>query len=308
MSIPDVRLGSREPLMVEGCGFFEGQAVCEQAGLRASPKRVQVDPQVVFPAEESLKKGRYQADFVVERREFNADSWERIAAESQIRAHLLAYVENHRKEAVRLPIQGGQGQFHLARHDNYDDFSFYLNSRLYEQDSARVFFDLYAGLEGDSAQVELASIEQRVRKKSPEEHRNDVRFFAQAAAKQVLDQIAASGRSRATVYVSEWTYNHIIQQYQIEMELEWEDNGFFSSRDYRLRGTLQVGRGGDEARFQYKDGNRVARLQWGQQGDANIMRLASLQRPEEEEGRGPQGPLRTSRTDPSGDDDSFFDW
>src|SRR5690606_36447320 len=55
--IPDRQLGDRENLMVEVCGFFGDQTVCEQRSIASSPKRLRVASDISYPADPAYTKG-----------------------------------------------------------------------------------------------------------------------------------------------------------------------------------------------------------------------------------------------------------
>ena len=296
--VPDESLGSRERLIVEVCGLFGQQSVCEQRSLQASPKRVRAEPTITYPEGGDFKRGTYDVQFVVERQRYGRDTWERIRRDAEgISAYLMAYVGGKKQDAVKVPLRGSHGRFDLARHDDYDDFSFQLNSRLYEKDSARVFFELHAGLTGDATPASLATLERKVRTKRPEEHREDVRYYVSQAAGELIKQLTDSGAPGAQVHVQEWSYNSITQQYQVDVEMQWQTGGgFFFGEAYRLRGELRVRRGGHEAEFQLKEASRRARKLWNEQVDGRLLRFGSLQAPERKEDMEPERrKLHTSR-------------
>ena len=297
LAIPDERLGSLERLIVEVCGSFGQQSVCEQTSLQASPKRVRAEPAVTYPEEGDFERGTYDVQFVVERQRYGRESWERIRqGAGGISAYLMAYVGGREQDAVKIPLRGAQGRFDLARQDDHEDFSFHLNSRLYEKDSARVFFELYAGLKGDPTPASLATLERKVRTKRPEEHREDVRYYVSRAAEEVIKQLTDSVNPNARVHVREWSYSNITQQYQVDMEMRWQAGAaFFFNKEYRLRGGLRVRRGGHEAQFQFKEASGRARKLWNQQVSDRVLRLGSLEAPEKEQGTGPERRLHTSR-------------
>lgn len=280
--LPDGELGDRERILVEACGAFAGQKICEQEVLRASPKRVRVQHDISYPEGEDFRRGRYDLHFTVERKAFGEEDWEPIHSAQQPRGYLLAYVESRRDEAVKVPLAGRQGRFNLAQYDGFRDFEFYLQSSLFDGRDAAVVFDVYAGLGANPEPV--ASTSKVVRVKTREERAETIRHLAQQAIEQVVERLGAPEDSRVVAYIDRWEFNRFGHTYRAEMEVRWRGGGFFRGR-YILEGTLKVEAAGTSARFERTGGNRRAEQLWEDVVGGSTLRLESLdpEQPEEEE-------------------------
>ncbi len=241
--IDDGRLGDREQMVVEVCAKLYEQTACEQYPLEASPKRVRVEEKIVYPERAQLNRGSYDLRFGIERQVFQGQDWERLEAGLPVTGHLLVYVEGHADGAVTVPFTRSRGRFDLSRHARYDDFLFYLKSKLYDDDEARVRFDVYAGLNKDP--VRLSSMVKRVRNKTEEDRRREVEYFVEQAAGQVLER-EPGGADGAFVYVNTWDYDAINALYEIALEIHWRGSSF---RRRRLAGTLAVKEDGSSPVF-----------------------------------------------------------
>lgn len=274
--LPDRRLGDRERLLIEACGTLRGHRVCVQEVRAASPKRIHLAQEISYPESSEYERGSYEMDFTVERQRFGAAAWERIDAAADLQGYLLAWVENHTDGAVRVPFDRGRGSFDLSRLPNYDDFEYYLNSRLLDNREARVHFDVYAGLNGET--VKLASVEQTVFLKTEAEREAEVRFYAEQAAEQVIDELSGFfGGRRAFAYVNDWSFHAGTRAYEVELSLRWRGS-FFSDRRYELEGVLEVGEDGEPARFRLRSGNRPAVRRWEDRVRGEVLAFGRLER------------------------------
>lgn len=273
--IPDARLGNREALMVEVCGLVQGRAVCEQAGLHASPKRIRSVGDISYPDDEEFEEGSYAVRFSVERKQFDGDGWEPAETPAGLSGYVLAYVANQTDPPVKVPLRSSRGRFDLARLDGYNDFRYHLRSQLHDGREAQVHFDVYAGFPEQTAR-RVATVQRRVRHKSPAERRAEVRYFAQHAAERILDALGERTQD-ARVYVDEWRFDPKEDVYQTDVELRW-GRGLFS-RTYELTGILQVSERGDVVRFRAVRGNRRAQALWQRQVDARELDLAPIDPP-----------------------------
>lgn len=273
--VPDMRLGDREPLMVEVCGLIQGKSLCEQAGVHASPKRIRSVGDISYPDDEDFEEGSYAVRFSVERERFGGGGWEPAETPANLSGYVLAYVANQTDPPVKVPLRSSRGRFDLARLDGYNDFRYHLRSQLHDGREARVHFDVYAGFPEQTAR-RVATVEKRVRHKSPEERRAEVRYYAEHAAERILDTLGDMTRD-VRVYVDEWRFDPKEDVYQADLELRW-GRGLFS-RTYELSGILQVGERGAEARFRAVQGNRRARALWQRRVDARELDLGPIDPP-----------------------------
>lgn len=258
--LPDARLGSRERVMVEVCGTFGRQRICEQEAVLASPKRLQVRHDIDYPERGRLDQGRYELIYDVERQVFSDDTaWEPIPWHRDVHGYLLAYIDGQQARAMRVPLSGRQGQFNLARAANYRDFRNDLDLRLLNEEEITIHLDLYAGLGIEKEQV--ASVEKHIRPKTDAERTYDVASFAEQAATQILSGLQVANQRRVRAYIDAWSYNKLNRRYTIEMEVQWGGTSFGAGR-YRLHGVLEVGEDGREGAFMMKRANRRAERTW----------------------------------------------
>ena len=275
--VPDAGLGDREPLLVEVCGTFEAARLCEQQKLAASPKRLVLDHDIAYPDAGTFERGRYALRVVAERQAFEGTGWERLGPVPAFDGYLLAYVDEHAEEAVRVPLGSAEGRFDLSRHEGYDDFAFHLRSRLLDEEAANVHIDVYAGFEGQPP-VRLASVEKQLRDKTPPERRREAYHFAEEAARQLLDRLDADEDADAFVFLDDWTFRPLTRTYTISFDVAWRhDRGFLHrSRRYRFTGTLDVREDGREASFRITDANRRAEDRWDDHHGRRTFRLRDL--------------------------------
>ncbi len=279
--VPDASLGNREPLLVEVCGHFEGQEVCEQSGFLASPKRITAQQDIDYPQNGDMDRGEFVTAFVVERQIWESEEWEEIERGRDVTGFLLAYVDGHQDEGVRIPLGRQRGHFNLARLDNYRDFRYYLRSSLLERNEATVRFDLYAGLGGDEQVV--VGDEKVIRKKAREIRELEAGFFVEQAADRLLDRLSAFfGPSRTYVYLDSWQFIEGERRYAIEMELVWSSS-FFRQRWYRVAGVLQVLEDGSSAVFRRTRANDRGEERWDDRIDGEEVSLGVLEpRPQDD--------------------------
>ncbi len=275
VAIPDGRLGDRERLLLEVCGTFDAQTVCEQQAVSASPKRLRLEHTISFPEDAAFERGSYDLRFAVERQAFDSSRWERIDRPGSIEGYLLAYVGDADTEAVQVPFSARRGRFDLKRYAHFDDFRYHLKARLIDVQEAAVRFDVYAGLRGQPA-YRLASVEKRVRAKTEEERLLEVRHFARQAIGQILERLGfAEHEQRARVYLDHWEFNRLTGVYLVELEMAWRQGGFFGRR-YELTGLLEVKEDGAEARFVRRRANERAGQRWRDAAPGNLLMLDTL--------------------------------
>ncbi len=274
--VPDAALGDRERLLLEVCGAFEAETVCEQQTVWASPKRLRLDPDLTFPDDAAFERGSYDLRVVVEREVFDASGWERIDRPDAVQGYLLAYVGEAAGEAVRVPFSQTRGRFDLTRYAHFEDFRYHLKSQLLDRQEAAVRFDVYAGLNGQEA-YRLASIEKRVRAKTDEERRMEVGFFAEQAAARLLERLDVDAHERqAGAYVDGWDFNRITGAYVVEMTVVWREGGRLFGRLHELEGLLEVQEDGAEARFLLRASNERAARRWRRHTRSEVLPLGTL--------------------------------
>lgn len=279
--VPDPALGSREPLLVEACGAFGRRTICQQETIYASPKRVQAAPRIEYPEDAHFEQGRYDLGLSAERRRFGGEGWERLEPQPLPTGYLLAYVAGQPDEPVRIPFAQAEGRFDLARYKGYEDFRFFLRSRLFGGETASVVFDVHAGL-GRGRAVPVSTVAREVRMKTEEERAEVVRLFAQQAARQIAARLGGGDEpERVAVYVDEWAFRRFENTYVIELEMRWRGG---RRNVYALSGELNVAAGGEGAAFRPARANYDARRRWRREVEDEVLRLEALDPDYVEEG------------------------
>ncbi len=274
-AVPDRSLGNAEAMLVEVCGKLDNGDVCEQEGFLASPKRVSVDHSIDYPQDGDIERGRFNLEFVVERREWDGESWEEIDRGQSVTGFLHAFVDGHEDEGVKIPFPHRSGRFNLARLDNYRDFRYYLRSKLLEENEARINFEVIGGLRGE--EVRLAAAQKVVKKKAREIRELEAGYFVEQAAGRVLERLTSFfGPSRTYVYLDSWQFIEGERRYTVEIELTWSSS-FFRQRWHRISGTLQVDEDGRNAAFHRSRANDSGRSRWEERVDGNVLQLGTLE-------------------------------
>ncbi len=269
-AIQDIDLGNEERILVEVCGEVKQLIVCEQATTLASPKRVNLEPDIEYPLRKKVFEGEYKLPFVVQRM-VGENEWETIKPSSTIQGYLKTYVAGQEDAAIHIPFTSQRGGFNLANLRNWKDFKYYMDVALMREKAASVMFDIYVDLEGVSEAV--ASVEKGIEMKSDDEHKEDIALYAEQAGEEIVDYLSPFlRRDRNTVYIDRWTYNPFKKTYSIEMEVEWQGT-MFNRSTYRLSGVLEVDETGEKASFRYVEGNRRASQRWEARVDGNVLNL-----------------------------------
>lgn len=276
--VPDARLGDREALLVEVCRPVDGQRVCEQEAVAASPKRVRGTLDVRFPQGSDYRLGRYDVTLEAERARFDADGWEPIERPPGLEAWLVASVADApgdpEEGRLRVPVAPGEGRFDLARADGHDDFAYHLRSRLHDARAAEVRFELHARLGREPERLAVATAE--VEEKTRADRAAELAAFVQQAAEAIVERLGVFERAR--VYIDDWSYDAVLNAYEAEVEVVGRSGAFFDRLDRdRLRGALRVREDGARAVFTLEEATREVEEAWRDAiGDATF-RLGTLE-------------------------------
>lgn len=264
IGIPDAALGDAEPLLVEVCVAIAEGLVCEQEGLRASPKRVVLlENDWELPDTHDPARSRYVLRPVVERQRFDDDTFERIEAGGAVQTHVVATVDARSDAGVRLPLTGTTGTVDLAMYPGYRDFAFHLQSARVDHRPATVTYAVYARLH-DGPPVRVATHTHHVTPPTRAEQALHVEWFAEQAGVQLLNVLDERGRYHGDVFVDDWSFQPGLGRYTVEVEVRWYRPG----RRWRgelLQGTLQVRQDGTQPQFKLTQGNRRALRLWERQ-------------------------------------------
>ncbi|MDZ4702121.1 MAG: hypothetical protein SH809_20590 [Rhodothermales bacterium] len=275
LALPDADLGNNERILIDVCGRFRSYIVCEQASVLASPKRVHVEPDFIYPLEQDVQRGEYELPFIVERQVFGDEqAWEVIQPTRALRGYVKAFVEGRASEPVQVDFTRATGRFDLARDANYRDFKFALDSELRSRQSATIRFDVFVALRGIDAAV--ASLTRNVRVKTQEERQAEVGRLAEFAADRIIEIIDPFVDERRSVaYIDTWQFNAIRGMYTAEMEVNWSSTTFVRSR-YSLRGRLDIAEDGSSAAFVLTDGDRNGRRRWESRVNGDRLDLGAI--------------------------------
>ncbi len=234
--VPDKLLGNAAPFMLDLCGHFGGEVVCEQEMLNASPKRFSARLDVDYPLGRDRDRLAWRVAWRQERQR-SGGAWERVPVPPHLPARLVLYVEGFPTDAAKIAFTGGAGEASLAAAPGYDDFWMRLNDPLLRGDSARVVVQLEA-LDGPRPEA-AATLYRWVRPPSPEERQQEAYAFADAALAGILDALETARDGRAELSVEGWRFDPLQRVYHVRLALGWS-GGFLHMGRYRLAGLLSV--------------------------------------------------------------------
>ena len=275
--IADANLGNRERILLEVCGHVELIQVCEQTGIEASPKRIQIEPEFAYPYKNRFYQGSYKLPFIVERQAFGIEqegAWEKVTRTNPIQGFIRAFVTGKEDESVHFPFTKRQDAFNLTHHSNYKDFKYYIDSALLDYNEANVQFDIFVDIAGFSDVI--GSVTREIALKTAEEQQVDVANFAKLAAEQLVDLLSPYHEDRRNVvYINSWNYNRFKRMYLVDMEIEWEGS-LFTRNKYIIAGKLEVYENDLRSSFRMTDTNRRAQRLWDRTADGPVLPLKPL--------------------------------
>jgi hypothetical protein len=235
-------LGSRTPVMVEVCGRFPGQAVCEQVPVAASPKRVRAAARIGYPAAADRERAVARVAVAFERHD--GRRWQPMTAPPGLGFALRAWVDGAPGDAVTAPLVPGRDTVRLTTDPSYDAYWLRLNERAFFGEGARVHLALLARWPGGGEAV-VARAVRTVQPPGDAERAAQVQAFARAAARGVARTLSLPPDS-AVVRVEAWRFDRIRQRYALDLALLLRDT---TGASVPLKGRLEVGETGQEAVF-----------------------------------------------------------
>ena len=174
---------------------------------------------------------------------------------------LEAEVRNAPESRMHIPLPRTEGSFDLARHPGYNDFRYFLDSELMDNDEAFVHFNILAGFRPDSLNS-AASVTRHVSPVSRGERHANAQGFARQAARRIAGELTGFlGPRRLELNLETWTFDRSENRYRISMVVSWR-RGVFGGVSTRISGELTVGEGGENAMFMLSDGNRDGLERW----------------------------------------------
>ncbi len=269
--VPDARLGDRERLLLEVCGWFGQRLVCDQLGLHASPKRVVVAPEIVYPYQGTTARLYYRLHPRLERQRHDEAGWEPLSLQQTLKAYLLIGTEADPQSRLRIPLQSWEGVVELTALPDFPDFRYALQQQFRAGRPAVVTIEVYRELEQPAL---LAVVSRRLRPKTEAERKEEVAHFVSEALRQVVVQL--SGRLYPVwLRVESWSFNPLTLQYGAEVSAHWREGGW-SRPSCELFGMLTVSEDGTVATFRWVSGNRRAEERWRQQVKTAVLQLDPL--------------------------------
>ncbi len=269
--VPDAMLGDQERLLLEVCGWFQGRSVCDQAGFSASPKRLQVAPEVQYPYQGTLSRLYYRLHPRLERQRYAAATWEPLAVAPLPQGYLRMQLVQDPQSALEWPIKAWEGVVELAELPTFPDFRYALSQQLRAGLVATMTVEVYAG---GPQPVRIATLRHQLRAKTEAERKAEVARLAEAALVQLVEQL--SGRSYPVwVRVESWSFNPLAMQYVVEISARWQEGGWLGPT-CALRGILTAAEDGTQATFRWVEGNPAARQRWRRRVDEELLYLGTL--------------------------------
>ncbi len=272
VAVPDARLGDRERLLLEVCGWFGTRLACDQLGLNASPKRMVIEPEVVYPFRGTIARLYYRLHPRLERQRYDGEGWESLPVHRSMQGYLLMRIAADPQRQIRVPLRSWEGVVELAALPAFSDFWYALQQQFRNGRPAIVTFEVYGGLELPEL---LATVTQRLRPKTEEERKAEVAHFVGEALRQVVERL--SGQAYPIwLRVESWSFNPLTLQYVVEVSARWREGGWF--RPFcELFGVLTVTEDGTQAAFRWVSGNQRAQVRWHQQvGQGKVLPLLPL--------------------------------
>jgi len=271
MPVPDVLLGDRERLLLEVCGWFQGRSVCDQVGFTASPKRLQVRPEIQYPYQGKIARLYYRLHPHLERQRYATATWESIPVAGAPQGYLQLQMAEDPQSTVQWPLKAWEGVVELAQLPTFLDFRYALSQKLRAGEVVTVTIAIYAGL---PQPVQVASFERRLRAKTEAERKAEVARLAEAALEQLVHQLSGHAYT-VWIGVESWSFNPLALQYVVEIVARWREKGWLRPT-CTLRGILTVAEDSTQATFRWVEGNRIARQHWEARVAGEVLRLDPL--------------------------------
>lgn len=271
--VPDRLLGDGETILVEGCGEFPPDRVCEQQSVFASPKRVWSGLDVDYPSDLEYSRGDYRTRPVIERRRFGEEDWEPLpdAPVPMLAAHIR--VAGSPDEGLRIALGQGGGRFDLRSVEGYRDFRFNLLSAFRDSGRAEVVFQVVAGEEGmesPAGSVRIALVD-----RSEEDLLEELQAIVREAGRRLVDTLqGVFGMGRTFVFIDAWSYDPRARRYSAE--LVFYSSG--SSRDgwQDFKGRLEASGDGRYAVFRFREASSDAARRWRDAVGSDSLSLSPL--------------------------------
>ena len=273
--VPDARLGDRERVLVETCGFFGRRASCGQLGFETSRKRVTVQSEMEYPENGDYDLGKYRFSYDAQRLQFGADSiWETIALPSTVEKRLSVRVLGERGDPIELPLRTDRGRFKLTNLRNNADFRRNLLAQLLDADEATVRFELFSTAFAIESPIWVSDAV--VEAKTPQTRELEAGFFVEEAGSQLLDLLRTFPVGpNVYLFMNSWEFDRDEERYLVDFSLSWQSS-FLRSRWFELAATLDVREDGSEPTVRLVDGNERGTRRWEQRFDGREVQISRI--------------------------------
>lgn len=270
--VPDARLGDRELLLVEACGFFGSATACGQRGIEASPKRIAVEHEMEYPENGDYDLGRYRFSYGASRLRHGSDSlWEPVPLPASFRTWLSIRVLGERAEPISVPLPAQRGRFKLTNLRNNADFRRDLLAQLLDSDEATVRFELYTDAFGIEGPIWVSDA--TVEAKTEQTRELEAGYFVEEAGSRLLDLLRTFPVGpNVYLYMDGWSFDRESRRYEIAFSLSWQSS-FLRSRWFEMSATLFVNEDGGEPVVTLTSGNERGTRRWEQRFDGPSVTL-----------------------------------
>ncbi len=274
--VQDQVLGDLERLLIEVCAHYDGEEVCGQEAVLASPKRMRVAHRISYPDSTDVARGRYSLRFVYERQRWEGETWERIPHRGRLYSRMRVYVPGYDEDAVELAINGASGPFNLRKAPGFNDFHYRLATAMQDTVRIAVQFDIYAGYKPEATR-RVASIAHSVEGVSGEARWREVIRLSELAAATLVAALTPGGEVEVQLPdTMRWDYNRLTNTYRMALILRWRGARSSRIRHY-LMGTLRVDATDHHARFTLMRATGATARLWNRRIGESTLDLPSVQ-------------------------------
>ncbi len=275
VAVPDRDLGDRERALIEVCGFFGREVVCSQGGVEASPKRVEVTSDLVYPEKGDYDLGRYRFSYEGRRLAFGAtapdSAWEKIDMPTDSEHHLTVRVLGERGEPITVPLPNRRGRFKLTNLTHNADFRRNLLAQLLDADEATVRFEVYSSAFNITSPIWVSDT--IVEAKTEQTRELEAGYFVEEAGSRLLDLLRTFPVGpNIYLFMNSWSYDRETGIYDIELSLSWQSS-FIRSRWFELEAGVRVAEDGTDPVVSLLRGNERGIRRWEQRFDGREIEL-----------------------------------
>ncbi len=139
ISLPDAELGSNESITIQYCLIKAKEKVCEETKIKASPKRLSIDPEITYPFNNRIFLGNFNLNGKISRQVFGQDEQFELVETTMggIEASLKLRPKGS-DVSVTVPVKGNSGKFDLSQVEFYQEFKQQIQQLIYDE---KITFD-----------------------------------------------------------------------------------------------------------------------------------------------------------------------